>query len=175
MSCSALDDPTKFYGDSGVVTAANYKFTESDDPITGMGVVGNSLVVYKRAGYHVGYMTTTSSDPLAFPTNKRGIGLYAPYSLVHVGGINAWLGADDFYMMSGDEAVPIGGPIRKKFFEIVEDDDIENVFGLNSIKYDEVCWVAQTESGQEVFVWNYKENQWGSFSFSTDLSGMGGF
>ena len=175
LSASELNDPTGFYGDTGVTSAANYRFDQTDGPITGLGVIGNAVVVYKRTGFHIGQTTNIPSDPLQFPHESRGIGLYAPPSLVHYGGTNAWLGVDDFYRMNGGEAESIGAPIRRKFFDIVTGDNLENVVGMNSLKYNEIYWVAATSGGQEVFVWNYKDNTWTNFTFDSDVSAFGGF
>jgi hypothetical protein len=77
--------------------------------------------------------------------------------------------------MNGTTAVAIGGPIRRKFFSLVADDDLEKVFGINNYRYNEILWVAQTSEGQKVFSWNYKENSWSVYEFTGSLSGLGGF
>jgi hypothetical protein len=156
-------------------TAGFNEFIDTEEPITGLGVSGSNLFVFKKTSYYSGYRTGEASSPLAFPSNKRGIGLYAPYSLVHVAGTVAWMGLNDFYFMNGDEAEPIGGPIRKKFFEIVADDELESVFGINNARYNEILWVANTDSGQYVFVYNWKEKSWSTYQFDTAITGLGGF
>ena len=168
---SKINDPTN-YTDS---TAADYYFYDMPDPITGLGVVGDQLIVYRKTMYHFGRRTSTSTDPLYFPGYQTGVGLHAPYSLVHYLGTNAWLGVDNFYTMNGTTAVAIGGPIRKKFFSIIDDDDLEKVFGINNYRYSEILWVAQTTEGQKCFSWNYAENSWSVYEFDGNLSGLGGF
>jgi len=168
---SKLNDPTN-YTDS---TAADYYFYDMPDPITGLGVVGDQLIVYRKTMYHFGRRTSTSTDPLYFPGYQTGVGLHAPYSLVHFLGTNAWLGVDNFYTMNGTTAVAIGGPIRKKFFSIIDDDDLEKVFGINNYRYSEILWVANTREGQYGFSWNYAENSWSTYKFDGNLSGLGGF
>ena len=59
----------------------------------------------------------------------------------------AWLGLNDFYFMNGKEAESIGGPIRKKFFELVSDDELESVYGVSNPRFHEVLWVANTADG----------------------------
>ena len=168
---SKINDPTN-YTDS---TAADYYFYDMPDPITGLGVVGDQLIVYRKTMYHFGRRTSTSTDPLYFPGYQTGVGLHAPYSLVHYLGTNAWLGVDNLYTMNGTTAVAIGGPIRKKFFSIIDDDDLEKVFGINNYRYCEILWVAQTTEGQKCFSWNYAENSWSVYEFDGNLSGLGGF
>lgn len=154
-------------------TSGFSEFIDSEEPITGLGVAGSSLVVFKKTGYYIGYRTGESASPLAFPSNKRGIGLYAPNSLVHVAGTVAWMGLNDFYFLNGDNAESIGDPIRKKFFDLVADDELESVFGVNNSRFNEVLWVANTDVGQYVFVYNWKEKNWLSYEFSNNITGLG--
>ncbi len=157
------------------VTAGFNDFIDSEEPITGMGVVGINIFVFKKTSYYMGNRTGEALSPIAFPGGgKRGIGLYAPYSLVHVGGEIAWMGLTDFYFMNGDTAESIGEPIRKKFFDLVADDELVNVFGINNGRYNEVIWVANTSSGQYLFVYNWVEKSWGVYQFSSNVTGLGG-
>lgn len=155
------------------VTAGFNVFIDSEEPITGLGVVGSNLIVFKKTSYYIGSRTGEASSPISFPSNKRGIGLYAPYSLVHVAGTVAWMGLNDFYYLNGDTAESIGGPIRKKFFELVSDDELINVFGTNNGRYNEVLWVANTSSGQYTFSYNWVEKAWSAYKFSSNLTGAG--
>jgi hypothetical protein len=156
-------------------TAGYVEFMDSEEPITGLGCVGEQLVVFRKTAYHLGYRTGESSSPLAFDSPKKGIGLYAPYSLVHVAGTVAWLGLNDFYFLNGKEAESIGEPVRKKFFELVADDELESVFGINNPRYHEVLWVANTSAGQYTFSYNWQDKTWGPYQFSDKITGLGGF
>jgi hypothetical protein len=155
------------------VTAGFNDFIDSEEPITGLGVVGSNLIVFKKTSYYIGSRTGEASAPISFPSNKRGIGLYAPYSLVHVGGTVAWMGLNDFYYINGDTAESIGGPIRKKFFELVADDELLNVFGVNNGRYNEVLWVANTSAGQYTFAYNWVEKSWSAYRFDSNITGLG--
>jgi hypothetical protein len=157
-------------------TAGFLEFMDSEEPITGLGTSGANLIVFKKNSYHIGNRTGVSSTPIEFPGGaKRGIGLYAPYSLVHVGGTVAWMGLNDFYYLNGDTAESIGGPIRKKFFDLVADDELETVFGFNNARFNEVLWVANTSAGQYVFSFNWKEQAWSTYQFSNTVTGLGGW
>jgi hypothetical protein len=156
-------------------TAGFVEFMDSEEPITGLGCVGEQLVVFRKTAYHLGYRTGEPSSPLAFDSPKRGIGLYAPYSLVHVAGTVAWMGLNDFYFLNGKEAESIGEPIRKKFFELVADDELESVFGVSNPRYHEVLWVANTSSGQYTFSYNWQDKTWGPYQFSNNITGFGGW
>jgi hypothetical protein len=155
-------------------TAGFQEFSDTEEPITGLGVAGSTLAVFKKTSYYLGYRTGEATSPLAFPSHKRGMGLYAPYSLVHVAGTVAWMGLNDFYFLNGDNAESIGDPIRKKFFDLVADDELINVFGINNNRYNEVLWVANTEVGQYVFVYNWVEKSWHSYEFANNITGLGG-
>jgi hypothetical protein len=158
-------------------TAGYLDFMDSEEPITGLGVSGANLAVFKKTSFHLGYRTGDPSSPVAFPTHRRGIGLYAPYSLVHVGGTVAWCGLSDFYFLNGDIAESIGAPIRKQFFDMVADDELESVFGFNNGRNNEIIWVANTSEGQYCFIYNYVEKAWYTRQFTNNVTGFisGGF
>ena len=164
-------DPTDFTD----TTAGYNDFIDTEDAITGLGVSGDHIVVFKKTSYHMGYQSGTATSALEFPSHKRGIGLYAPYSLAHCLGTVVWMGMDDFYMMNGDTAVSIGGPIRKTFFDLVPDDNLERVFCVNNARYNEIMWVASTDEGQYTFVWNWKDDAWTAYTFNASVTGLGGW
>jgi hypothetical protein len=164
-------DPTNWTDD----TSGFNDFIDTEEPIVGLGVSGDNLIVFKNTSYYVGYRTGQSTSPISFPSKKPGIGLYAPYSLVNAMGTVLWMGVDDFYFLNGDVAEPVGGPIRKKFFELVSDDEAKAVFGINNIRYNEILWVANTSSGQCVFAYDWKEKVWSVYQFPSNLTGLGGF
>lgn len=163
-------DPTNWTDD----TAGFNDFIDTEEPIVGLGVTGDNLIVFKGASYSIGYRTGQATNPIAFPGQKKGIGLYAPYSVVHVAGTVAWMGIDDFYFLNGDSAESIGGPIRKKFFDLVSDDQAKAVFGINNLRYNQATWVANTSSGQYVFAYDWKEKSWQVYQFSNIFTGLGG-
>jgi hypothetical protein len=172
LRTSKQSDPTN-YTDS---TSVDYYFNETQEPITGLGISGGQLVVYKKTGFHVGYPTGTATDPLTFPKPIPGVGLFAPYSLVNFMGTNAFMGADDFYMLNGDSAVSIGGTIRHKFFSIISTEQAVRVFGFNAPKYNEILWVADTSEGQITLVYNWKSGVWFMYDgFTGPLTGLGGY
>jgi hypothetical protein len=164
-------DPTN-YTDS---TSGFVEFMDSEEPITGLGAVGSQLIVFRKTAYHIGYRTGEADSALAFDSPYKGIGLYAPYSLVHAGGTVAWLGLNDFYILNGKETESIGGPVRKKFFELVSDDELEAVYGVSNPRFHEVLWVADTSSGQYTFSYNWMDKTWGPYQFSNNITGLGGF
>lgn len=172
LRTSKQSDPTN-YTDS---TAVDYYFAETQEPITGVGIAGGQIVVFKKTMFYVGYPTGTATDPLTFPKPMPGIGLFAPYSLVNFMGTCAFMGADDFYMLNGDSAVSIGSQIRHKFFSIISTDQAVRVFGLNAPKYNEILWVADTSEGQITLAYNWKSSAWFMYNgFPKNLTGLGGY
>ena len=175
---SAEGDPTD-WTDS---TAGFNDFIDTEEPIVGLGVAGDNIVVFKNTSYYIGGRTGQATSPITFPTKMPGIGLYAPYSLVPVMGSLAWMGVDDFYVLNGATAVSIGDKIRKQFFDLVSDDEAKNVFGINNIRNNEILWVANTSSGQYIWAYNWKEvgpsgtgGTWTTYKLSNNLTGLGGF
>jgi len=154
-------------------TAGEIEFIDTEDPITGIGQVGNGLFVYKKKSIIMGYRTGDPNDPVTFPNTRKGIGLWAPYSLVHAMGTNAFLGEDDFYMINGDRAEAIGGDIRPEFFRVVAKAQREKVIGFHNPHYDEILWLANTSDGQIAFVFNWKDGTWQTYDFSSTVTGFG--
>ena len=171
LRASANGDPTKWSTED--TSAVDYEFIETDDVISGLGKVGAGLVVYKTESLIFGQKTAKATDPFIFLSQKRGVGCVAPYSIVEYRGTNAFLGRDDFYKIDGDHPVPIGERIRYKFKEIVSDSERENVWGFNNFLDNEILWFANTSEGPWVFVYDYKDEEWGAYWFADFMSGAG--
>jgi hypothetical protein len=154
-------------------TAGENDFLETDDIITGLGRVGTYLVVYKRDSIIIGSRSGDATAPVNYQSPKKGIGLVAPWSLVEILGTNAFLGRDDFYVLNGDSPSSIGGPIRDRFFQDIGESEVERVFGYANYNANEIYWVANTVSGQRVYVWNYKTSQWTINEYPLTVTGFG--
>uniref|UniRef100_A0A6M3KZ03 Uncharacterized protein n=1 Tax=viral metagenome TaxID=1070528 RepID=A0A6M3KZ03_9ZZZZ len=163
-------DPTDFT-DS---TAGTAWLIDTDDYITGLGKAGSNIFVYKRDSIYVGNRTGEATAPIAFIGQRRGIGCVSPYSIVEVLGTNVFLGRDDFYMMDGDMPVSIGADtMRYKIFDLVDETEIQNVWGVSNILESEVLWVANTSGGKYAFVWNYQNKEWYMYQWADDIIGSG--
>ena len=161
-------DPTNWV-DS---TAGEIDFAETDEPITGLGRVGNNLIVFKKNGYYVGSRTGVATGPFTFPTYKSGVGNWAPYSLVEAAGTCFWLGHDNFYVMNGQEWEPIGDAIKYEFFSRVNDTERTKVWGVPNPRHNEVIWWAMTGDGQRAFSFKYRENSWTTFTHPSLVTGF---
>jgi len=171
---------TVYWSKEGDITdwtdsTAGYKYMDdSEDIITGMGQVGASLVIYKSDSLVFGNRTGTSTAPIIFPTRKRGKGCIAPYSLVNAMGTNVFVGRDDFYVIEGEEAVSVGGPIRDKFFKLINETEVTKVYGYNNALRNQIRWLATDKDNvRRCFVWDYKRNEWTHFAYYHDFSSGG--
>jgi hypothetical protein len=59
--------------------------------------------------------------------------------------------------------------MRDKFFDIVNLDDIKEVYGFENNITNEVCWLATTSEGDLCFAWDYKLREWNVYDFELDL------
>jgi len=170
LAWSKEGDPTNWTASSAGAMA----FLQSADFITGLGKIGTSLFVYKQDSYHVGNRTGNTFVPIEFPVHKLGVGLFAPYSLVHFMGTNAFLGKDNFYAIVGIFPQAIGDEIRQFFFDEVTQANAENVWGfVNEIEH-ELHWIATTTTyGQLDFVYNWFEKKWYIHDYNDTITGFG--
>lgn len=161
-------DPTNWV-DS---TAGEIDFADTDEPINGLGSVGNNLIVFKKNAYYIGSRTGKATAPVTFPTCKTGVGNWAPYSLVETMGTCFWLSHDNFYVMNGQEAQPIGDAIKYEFFSRVDDTERVKVWGVPNNRYGEILWIAMTRDGQRIFSYKYLEQSWTVYSFNGTVTGF---
>jgi len=169
---SAITDPTDFSGAS-----AGWKaFIDTEEPLTGLGVVGGLLLVYKKTVYIIGKKTSNAQAPVTWAQDRRGAGLYAPDSIVHALGTNYFVGVDDIYKIDGDMATSVGASVRRKFFSLVTDAELTKVFGSVSLRFNQIMWTMTDTTGKQwVWTYNYQENSWAVDTFDRVVTGFGGF
>jgi len=154
---SANGDPTDWTSSD----AGSNDLTDTDDFITGLGKVGENLIVYKQDSIVIANKTGDPDDPIHFPRQRKGIGTPAPYSIVHAHDTNFFCGRRDFYMINGDRPQSIGGPIRYKFFDIVNPTEVKRTFGYHHELENEVRWFATDKDGNRwCFCFDYIYNEW---------------
>ena len=155
-------------------TAGEADLLDTEYYIMGLGKVGANLVIYKTDSITFAYRSGTATAPINFGKEQVGIGCAAPYSIVPVMGTNVFIGRGDFYAISGDTAIPIGRPIKDKFFDLVNPTEMKRVFGYHHALEEEVRWLATDDDGnRRCFIWNYKTNEW-SHSRYNDVMSSGG-
>jgi hypothetical protein len=171
---SAEGKPETYLTD-GDTTAGEIDFLGTEDVITGLGQVGNLVAVYKYNTIIFGNRTGIATNPLEFPTERRGMGCIAPYSIIPVMGTNAFLGSDNFYSLNGDIPEQFGDKIKDKFFDLVSESDRKKVWGKLLPTHRKICWVADTNGGegQLAFVYDYGNKEWATWKFYQNVTGFG--
>ena len=163
-------DPTNFT-DS---TAGTAWLIDTEDYISGLGKAGPNLYVYKQDAICIFNRTGSATAPITQTGQRRGIGCIAPYSIVEVLGTNVFLGRDDFYIMDGDMPTSIGmDSMRYKIFDIVDETEIQHVWGFANVLEKEVLWIANTTNGKYAFVWSYQTKEWVIYGYGHDIVGAG--
>ena len=172
LSYSGVGAPADWSAES--TTAGDIDFAGTADHISGLGKVGPNIIVYKEDSFHLGHRTGDSTDPLTFPSEKPGIGNYAPYSLVHFQNSNAFIWRNDFYIIEGTQPRAIGGRMAYEFFRLVEEANIARTWGFNVQRESQIVWWADTIDGRLGFAWDYRSNEWGIYETWADIVGGGG-
>jgi hypothetical protein len=87
------------------------------DDITGIGVIKNVVVVYRRSGFHFAYPTGIANPTYRFEAYTRdGVGLYYPHTLAVEDNLSAFVGPDDVYIFDLRVLEPVGHKIRNTLF-----------------------------------------------------------
>ena len=159
----------------GDTTAGESDFLGTDDVITGLGQTGQQIVVYKYNSLIFGNRTGVATSPVEFPTERRGLGCIAPYSIIPVAGTNVFLGNDNFYSLNGDVPEQFGDKIRDKFFDVVSETDRKRMWGKLLVGQRKILWIANSNSGegQLAFVYDYGNREWATWKFYQDVTGIG--
>ena len=166
ISWSVNGDPTDWTG----VGSGYSDQIESSDFITGLGVVGNQMIVYRSDSIIVASTTGQATAPIVFPSTYTGTGCIAPGSLVSVDGTNMFVGRDDFYMISGDTPESIGTKIRELFFSVVGTTEASRTVGYVNYLDREISWISNTTIGKLVFVLDYKTSEWQVYEYAHDIT-----
>ena len=169
LKWSKEDDPTD-WTDS---TAGELDLMDTEGPIMGLAKTVQDLIVFKQDNLYVYTRSGIATSPITLVGIRPGVGCVAPYSPVSFLGTCAWIGRDDFYRMDGNVPVPFGGAIRDKFFSEVGETEIKRVWGAVNYRLNEAMWIAMTSSGQYVFVYNYKFNEWYMYQFPVEVTAFG--
>jgi len=149
-------DPTN-WTDS---TAGSIQLLETRDYITGLGKIAGDLIVYRADSLHIGSRTGTSTSPIIFPRQFKGVGCIAPYSIIEANSSNYFLGRDDFYKIEGGVPVNIKPTMRYKFFDLVTETEATRTYGFHNSLNSQLFWRATTSSGIFWFIYDYRLNEW---------------
>ena len=84
--------------------------------ITGMSKHGPGMIIATEGAIWLATRTGISGAPARFDPIVTDTGVFAAYTLRSRGTDHLFMGNDDLYMLTGNRAVPIGGPIRDSVF-----------------------------------------------------------
>jgi hypothetical protein len=158
-------DPT----DWTASTAGSAELLTSGNEITGLGKIGSYLVVYTKNSMIFGYRTGIPTSPISFMAEKPGIGCWSGPSIVNANGTNYFAGRNNFYMVEGMKATPIGDPIAREVFDNIAVGDIDDMVGVHNARQNEIMWRENT--GGRIFVYNYKDRTWNLWQHGTSYTG----
>lgn len=140
-----------------------YEPSQSLYGITGMGLLGQNLMVYTRdtmwqvtyVGFNNGVFTYTQVS--------TGLGVTFPYSLVVFKNFHYWIGDDNFYQFNGYWIQAIGDSVRDYFFAGGATQTLlEQTVGFRDRVSGELCWsFPDAVTGQQsVLMYNPNTNTW---------------
>ena len=152
-------------------TSGSAQFLTTEDFLTGAGVIGQNLMLYKKKSYIIGNRSGISTAPIYFTRKRYGYGVYAPYSVVTYMGTQAFLGEDNFYMVVGSVLEPIGDDIRDFFFDNVTMTNAAKTYGFVNMTERELIWIANAGATKGVlaFVYNWQEKKWYIYSYADTI------
>jgi hypothetical protein len=139
-------------------TAGEAQLLDSGEYITGLGILSGYLVVFKPNSIIFGSKTGIPTAPIAFPNEKRGIGAFAPYSIVHADGKIFFMSRTNFYVLDGFEVKPIGNPIKDEIYDNYSQTEIKGFRGFHSPDTNEIWWFYGREHW--VYAYDYAQNLW---------------
>jgi len=173
LAWSGNGDPNTFNATDDT-SAGSVAFLESESFITGLGVVGTQLVVYKREALIFGSQTGVSAAPINFTKERPGIGCIAPYSIIPFMGKNAFMGREDFYVLESNIPQPIGEPIRYDLFRKMGKAEAQTVWGFHNADDSTLNWFVTTKAdGNLIFSWNYVTMEWIIKEYNDVITGVG--
>lgn len=157
---SVAGDATTFTGTG----SGNRDFLELEGEITGAGVIRRSLFVYSRTGLVGGVETFDAENPISYgPVVTRGVGLWAPESLLGYNDIHAFLSEEGFKSWDGSQFIPIGSRIDTHILSRINRDAISTVSGFVKPDWNIAFWALPMDSSTiptEGWFYDYKRQSW---------------
>lgn len=110
--------------------SANYNIlNDAPDDITGVGMIRNLVVVFRRTGFHFASPTGIASPTYRFESFSRdGVGCCYPHTLAVEDSMAIFVGPDDVYVFDGRTVEPIGYKIRRTLFKLLRQGAIYHGF-----------------------------------------------
>jgi len=152
-------------------------FDQTPDPITNLGVLLDTLIVYKESNIWLGQRTGDANNPFYFIRSVNGQGLLLPFCLIDLGIGHLIVGEDDIYIYNGSSDLkPVGGKIRREFYRSLNRDAARAACGtyLNDTK-EVVLFIPEGSSSVNTAAWvlNLDSGQWTKYSLGHVVSSVG--
>lgn len=155
---------------------------DTPDFIMGIEDLQGQLVIYKERNIYLAQNTGNVFLPFAFSQKIQGIGIFAPNSLANDGERHFFVGNDDIYSFDTvtlrSLTQPFGQPqvfgkttasrIRRSFFETINSDAVDNIFGFVDKRNKEYVLFTPTQGStfpNLVWRYNYEEDTWSTTSY----------
>lgn len=148
------------------------RLLDSPGAIKAGAPLGSDVVAYKDTSMYLGRYV---GPPLVWQWDRvpGDIGCSGNESVVVVGTQQFFIGPSDFYVYDGTVPRPIGGatfnstatPVREWFFENLNQQYKDRIYGVADIPRDLVYWyypsVASSGELDMCLIYNFRTNQWG--------------
>jgi hypothetical protein len=160
--------------------------TDIPDEITGMAVLYNLWVIYRRFGIHIGTLTGQAFPPFSFSSwNQNGVGCFYPSSLATSDNVSFFIGSDDVYMFDTQQLTPIGYNIRNELFLMIGNQQFLprgfttrtylNGGDAPRLRYNLVPMSGDGSPAAVHYIYDVRDRVWSRQHYSFVLSTAGGF
>jgi hypothetical protein len=164
-NCCGIGDDTAWTPDIGT-QAANGTLDDSPGPIVGAHALGANLLVYKQRAV---YLATYLGPPViwSFALLADDAGAICDEAVVSYGGLQVFMGFENFYTCDGSPPRVLENPLRQWFYETSLDSaHATNVWGVWDKLHNLIVWfypsVAANPAGalDRYICWHPETNRW---------------
>ena len=157
---SASGDITDWTGTG----ASFYDILDSSDWITGLELLGGSLIILKEESIYIGNRTGIPQPAVRVNSWVDGVGCYAPRSIMNIGDEILFMSLDPvIYSLSKAGVKPISDPIAQFLLQYANPTYLERSFAIDISLYNEY-WLfvpdALATHPNQVFAFNYDHKTW---------------
>jgi hypothetical protein len=168
---SNIEDPNSVSADSWI--EVGYR---DGQQITGIKVLGQSLVIYKERSIYQLYFTGDSDVPFILPGGGKMVassGCIAPFSIQDIDGGHVFLGHDGLYTNDGTNIQKISYRIQTTLDNLNTTylpNSVSNIYKIKN-KYMMACCSGGASTADTIIVWDWYNNAFSVYS-GIDASAM---
>jgi len=141
-----------------------YDLLDSSDWITGLQVMGGSMVIFKEESIYVANRTGIPQPAVRVNSWVDGVGCYSPRSILNIGDEILFMSLDPvIYSLSKAGIKPISDLIAQFLLEYANPTYLERSFAIDNSLYSEYwLFIADAVSNypNQVFAFNYDNKTW---------------